>query len=76
MTDARLDKLSKPELIVVILRLEQRLVALESEVASLRKRNAELLDHLPGEPRLNVDETGHKENGQPSPLLLPEPAKA
>lgn len=42
MTAAELEKLSKPELIAIILRFEQRLVELESEVASLRKRNAEL----------------------------------
>jgi cell division protein FtsB len=42
MTARELVQFSKPELIAVILRLEQRLDALETEVATLRKRNAEL----------------------------------
>jgi transposase len=42
MTAAEFDKLSKPEVIAIILRLEQRLGELEAEVAALRKRNAEL----------------------------------
>ena len=42
MTARELEQLSKPELIAIILRFEQRLNALEAEVATLRKRNAEL----------------------------------
>jgi transposase len=42
MTQRELEQFSKPELIAIILRLEQRLDTLETEVATLRKRNAEL----------------------------------
>ena len=42
MTSSELEKLSKPELISIILRFERRLGELEAEVAALRKRNAEL----------------------------------
>ena len=33
--------------------------------ASLASAYDELFERLPGEARLNIDETGHKENGQP-----------
>jgi transposase len=42
MTARELEQFSKPELIAIILRFEQRLNELEAEVAALRKRNAEL----------------------------------
>jgi len=42
MTAIELEQFSKLELIAIILRLEQRLDALETEVATLRKRNVEL----------------------------------
>jgi transposase len=42
MTASELEKLSKPELIAIILRFEHRLAELEGEVMVLRKRNAEL----------------------------------
>jgi hypothetical protein len=42
MATGRLEELSTPELIAIILRLERRLCELEAEAASLRRRNAEL----------------------------------
>jgi transposase len=42
MTASELEKLSKPELIAIILRFERRLAELEAEVVALRKRNADL----------------------------------
>lgn len=40
MTAKELECLSKSELIAIILRLEQRIVALEAEVARLRKNSS------------------------------------
>jgi transposase len=42
MTALELEQFSKPELIAIILRLEERLNKLEAEVTILRKRNVEL----------------------------------
>jgi cell division protein FtsB len=42
MTASELEKLSKPELIAIILRFERRLAELKAEVVALRKCNAEL----------------------------------